>query len=568
MRSVIAHCREEFLKSNARERGNLRTPLTPLERIEMPSSVNFKPDIINPTALTTEILGWQQGDPRQQACVERTWNPGEILAWLIKGSIQQNIDAVKNCSELYGTLELSRFNETAIALTRPGEGLGTLQVYNRYCAPFATAVGMGLALLAASNVKALMSERFASWLRPEHWMPRNMAGKSAQPTEYDTWREAQEIHLSLDERRANRQYDDALSLTRKPNPDRPLADIEIARALVVHLSNTPQDTDLKSHRVTQLCALLAHGLGFSLDADYAKSIFLDTHPHTLIQHNDSFALLHALLAPDWEHDKEGAPTFSVHPVDVQLFDPEETTSDLLAPYRAIDDDSASPDSSATRAREIRESRERLTDKAALERVRSRVVTGIAASVRHECDRTPLGWRVTAKIELIIATSTDMTYGEMLERLGVAVMGDISVRGYWRWDGDPPDDEYGPAPASMPEHVAKWLVRVLASEPELPDMTDTQTSSLAASLTALARMDTPASLGVGSPEWNDLVKGVEIIGERHWYASFAQVCHAGRTGEVPPFDAPGGDDGNPPDQPGPWRKKPPRSSKSRHRRTQR
>jgi len=490
-----------------------------------------------------------------------------------KHDVVNAFEGLSNCSRTHPCNEVAIDASRNLARSKCDYGAASArdkyQTFRASLAAAAATVSAWFASLKRNHLPALI------WSPPrpselDRWRARvtlPMTEDALRSLELARWRAREEWNLSPAERRANLQYDDALSLTRSPKPDYPQSDIDIERALIVHLSNVPQDTDLKSLRVTQLCALLAHHLGFVLAADYAKSIHLDTHPHTLIQHDESFALLHALLAPDWGRDEEGAPTFSVHPVDVQLFDPEETTSDLLAPYGTIDD-SASPDSSAARAREIRESRERLTDKAALERVRSHVVTSIAESVRHEGDRTSLDWRVRAKFELIIAACSGMTYGDVLGRLGDAAMRDISVRGNWRWPDDPPDDEYGPAPASMPEHVAKWLVRVLASAPVLPDMTDTQASPRATGLMAFARMDTPASLVVGSPEWNDLVKGVEIIGERHWYASFATVCHAGRTGEVPRSDAPGSDDGNPPDQPGTWRKKPPRSSKSRHRRTQR
>lgn len=485
-------------------------------------------------------------------------------------------EGLSNCSQAHPcrvrTIDTSRNPELSKRNYRQASAWDKYQPFRASWAAVTAMVGAGLAVMTREHLLALIGgssrpSEVEQWRASENCMYTPIFEELSIALEWARRRADEEWNLPPAERRAYNQYYDALRLTSRSNPNYPQADCDIATALIVHLSNTPQDTDLKSVRVTRLCALLAHHLGFVLAADYAKSSHLDTHPNTLIQHDDSFALLHALLAPDWEHDKEGAPTFSVHPVDVQLFDPEETTSDLLAPYGTIDPDSGSPESIAVRARKIRESRERLTDKAALERVRSRVVTSIAASVRHECDRTSLDWRVRAKFELIIAACSGMTYGDMLGRLGDAAMRDISARGNWRWRDDPPDDEYGPAPASMPEHVAKWLVRVLASAPVLPDMTDTQASPRATGLMAFARMDTPASLVVGSPEWDELVKGVEIIGERHWYASLAEVCHAGRTGEVPRSDAPGSDDGNTPDQPGPWRKKPPRASKSRHKHAQ-
>ncbi|MGV4353102.1 hypothetical protein ACPWSP_18465 [Pandoraea pneumonica] len=340
-----------------------------------------------------------------------------------------------------------------------------------------------------------------------------------------------------------------------------MADIEIAKALIVHLSNTPQDTDVKSTRVTTLCALLAHGLGFVLADKYAASIHLDKHPHTLIQHDDSFAWLHALLVPDWKHDTPGDPTFSVHPVDPQLFDSNESTDDLVA-YQSPD---ASPQQTTEeRKTAIRDWRRRLTDRDALTRVRSRIVKLIANSVRDDCAHKPIDWRVKTKLALIYARTHGITCGDMLARLGEAVMRDISVYGTWQASDDRPRDEAASRPPSMPMNAAQWLVRVLAAERDAPG---TPASECQSGLMALARMDTPASVVVGSPSWANLVKGVEVMGERHWYASFDTVRLAGETGHIPPAEGAGGEDDNPPDPPGGGRKKPSRPSKSRHRRGQ-
>lgn len=488
-----------------------------------------------------------------------------------KHDVVNAFEGLSNCSRTHPCNKVAKDASRNLARSKCDYGAASArdkyQTFRGSLAAAAATVSAWFATLKRNHLPALI------WGPPrpselDRWRARvtlPMTEDALRASELARWRAREEWNLSPAERRANLQYDDALSLTRLPKPDYPQSDIDIARALIVHLSNLPQDTDLKSLRVTQLCALLAHSLGFDLAADYAKSIHLDTHAHTLIQHDDSFALLHALLAPDWENEKEGAPTFSVHPVDVQLFDPDETTSDLLAPYGMIDEDSASPDSSATRAREIRDSRERLTDTAALKRVRSRVVERIAASVCNDCSRVSIDWRLAAQLKLLVAKTNRMTYGDMLAGLGDLAMTHISVQGIWRWRDDPPCGENAPRQPSMPRQVAQWLVRVLAAQ---PDPSGLRTSDRQPSLMALARMDTPASVVIGSPQWTDLVKGVEIIGERHWYASFAEVCHAGRTEEVPRSDGPGRDDGSPPDQPGPWRKKPPRSSKSRHRRTQR
>lgn len=337
-----------------------------------------------------------------------------------------------------------------------------------------------------------------------------------------------EDQISPEELRANDQYDTARKLTAWRKPSLPQADADISRALIVHLANTPRASDLESWYVVALCGLLAHGLDFQLSHDDETNLRIIPHMPSLIQRDESFALLHDLLVPAWETDVEGAPTFSVHPVDVQLFDPEETTEDLEAPKETRDDESIPEKTLEARKQEIREARERMTDKAALGRVRARVVSLIAASVRNDCGMRA-DWRYLFNMQMSTASLYLETCGDIFERIGNNIMGNVSTRDLWKWTDAAPAGTHGPWPPSMPMPVAQWLARIMVLDDDVRSARGTPSSYQFA---ALARMDTPPSLVVGSLEWGDLVNGVRVMRNQHWRASFETVCLAGKTGRNP------------------------------------
>lgn len=460
---------------------------------------------------------------------------GHVLDVLRAGEFASNVAKVQNCSQTYGCCERTTINETAMVLTHCDEGpdyfraesyIHGINGFSEYWAPLVALVSTGLGWSA----QAALDKLFASWLHSSHWIPPTIGGAFPPPAN-DEASATTPSDISPDELRANQQYDAARELAAWRKPDLPQADADIARALIVHLANTPRASDMDSWHVIALCGLLAHGLDFQLSQADAQNLRIIPGMPSLIRRDDMFVLLHDVLVPEWETDDEGAPTFSVHPVDVQLFDPDETTDDLGedprgTPFRS------SPETIARRKREIREWRERITEVGATERVCSRVVSLIAASVRNDCGvRTD--WRYLFNMQMSIASVYLETCADVLERIGNSVMADVSPRDIWKWHDAAPIDTHGPRLPSMPMPVAQWLARVLIIE---AGVQTTPTVHSAFGFAAMARMDTPPALVIGSPAWSELVKGVEVMGNAHWRVSFDTVSRAGRTGENPVPDA--------------------------------
>ncbi len=456
---------------------------------------------------------------------------GQVLDVLRSGEFASNFAKVQNCSQTYGCCERTTINETAMVLTHCDEGpeyfraehyIHGINGFSEYWMPLAALVSTGLGW----SSRAALDKLFSPWLRSDNWVPSTLGG--AFPPPADDAAAKAPLDIPPEEWRANQQYDAARALTAWRKPELPQADADISRALIVHLSNTPRQSDPDSWHVVALCGLLAHGLDFHLNAAHVQNLRIIPAMPSLIRRDEMFALLHDLLVPAWETDVAGAPTFSVHPVDVQLFDPEETTGDLEALEEVCDDASVPKKSHDTRKQEIRENRERLTDVAALERVRARVVSLIAASVRNDCGMRA-DWRYLFNMQMSIASVYLDSCSSVLERIGNSVMADISTRDIWKWHDAPPAGTHGPWPPSMPMHVAQWLARVLITEAGIQA---TPTARSAYGFAAMARMDTPPALVIGSLEWSELVKGVEIMGNAHWRASFDTVSRAGRTGGNP------------------------------------
>lgn len=285
---------------------------------------------------------------------------------------------------------------------------------------------------------------------------------------------------------------------------RKFAELRIAESLILHLADAPQASLAQSDRVVGLCQLLAHGLGFRLSGAVRHALNLSDDRPSLIRDDAAFALLRERLEPDWRHDAEGSPTFSVHPVDVQLFDPLETTDDL--------------------SDDTRDARAMLTHPEALRRVRSRVVALFAASVRDDCGGDG-DWRNLAVRALNTAAERGMTCERVLNAIGVATRASISARFAWRWTDEPVPQAGDVRVPAIPMDVAPWIARVMlvAGRPGRAG----RRTPCPPRLAALARGDTPASLVIGSTDWMHLVDGIGALGRDHWHASYAQVREAGR-----------------------------------------
>ncbi|UVA78144.1 hypothetical protein [Pandoraea commovens] len=284
-------------------------------------------------------------------------------------------------------------------------------------------------------------------------------------------------------------------------PRRALAEMRIAEALLLHIADVPQSDYARSDRIAGLCQLMAHGLGFKLPKTVRDALHISDERQSLIRDDNAFALLKTQLEPDWRQDEAGSATFTVHPVDVQVFDPDETTDDL------------SP--------ETRNERRLLTNPVALRRVRARLVALFAASVREDCGGTG-DWRALALRALGVAAQHGMSCDNVLLAMGIATRSGISARFAWRWS-----DERGPRPGetlppTIPVDVAQWIGRVMIVAGN-PDANLPCPSRLA----ALVRGDTPPTLKIGSDEWVRLTDGIEALGRDHWHKSFAQVCNAAR-----------------------------------------
>ncbi|AJP58247.1 hypothetical protein UC34_17255 [Pandoraea vervacti] len=286
-------------------------------------------------------------------------------------------------------------------------------------------------------------------------------------------------------------------------PRRALAEMHIAEALLLHIADAPQSDLARSDRVSGLCQLMAHGLGFKLPKPMREALLITDERRSLIRDDSAFALLRDRLEPDWRHDAPGSPTFTVHPIDVQVFDPAETTDDLSA--------------------KTRNDRRLLTHPTALRRVRTRLTELFAASVRDDCGGTG-DWRELAQRAMAVAAQEGLTCRQVLDALGVATRAGISARYAWRWS-----DEPAPAPGetirpTIPLDVARWIARVMivAGRPE----SSAVNVPCPARLAALVRGDTPPSLKIGSPDWVRLVDGIGAMGRDHWHASLAQVSARG------------------------------------------
>ncbi|WP_156181677.1 hypothetical protein [Pandoraea apista] len=279
---------------------------------------------------------------------------------------------------------------------------------------------------------------------------------------------------------------------------RKLAERKIAEILVLHIADAPQTCIAQSDRVSSLCQLLAHGLGFKLPRTMREALRVDDARPSLIRYDDAFTLLRERLEPNWRDDLGGSPTFTVHPIDVQLFDPAETTGDLT--------------------KETRMARRQLTHPQALRRVRDRVVALMAASVKGDCGSTA-DWRDLGEFALVAAVQRGLPCERVLDALGIAVRAGVTARFAWRWTDDP---QTQPVASTIPVDVSRWLARVLmvAGKPEMREPCPPR-------LAALARGDTPASLMIGSRDWIHLVDGVRALGRDHWHADYAAVCEAGK-----------------------------------------
>lgn len=283
---------------------------------------------------------------------------------------------------------------------------------------------------------------------------------------------------------------------------RKLAEHLIAEALVLHIADTPQICVAQSDRIAMLCQLLAHGLGFKLPQAAHRALNLDEGRASLVRYDGAFALLRERLEPDWQNDIAGSPTFSVHPVDVQLFDPAETTDEL--------------------SEETQDVRRMLTHPDALRRVRSRVVALIAASVHEDCG-SGVDWRDIATMALGVAVQRGLTCERVHFAMGLAIRSEVSARFAWRWSDEPVAQPGQAVTPTIPMDVAQWVSRVLlvAGMPE-------RRTPCPPRLAALARGDTPPALVIGATDWMHLVDGIRALGRDHWRASYAQVCEAGRS----------------------------------------
>ncbi|ODP30930.1 hypothetical protein [Pandoraea sp. ISTKB] len=287
-------------------------------------------------------------------------------------------------------------------------------------------------------------------------------------------------------------------------PRHALAEMRIAEALLLHLADTPQSDLARSDRVAGLCQLMSHGLGFRLPRAMREALHICDERPSLIRDDNAFALLQSRLEPDWRRDEAGSPTFTVHPIDVQIFDPAETTDDLSA--------------------KTRHERRLLTDAKALRRVRARVVELFAASVRHDCGGTG-DWRHLSERALTAAAQHGMTCEQVLTALGVATRAGVSARYAWRWSDEPVPRPGETVRPTIALDVAKWIARIMivAGRPEATG----RDAQCPPRLAALVRGDTPPSLKIGSDDWMHLIDGIDVLRRDHWHTSFAQVCEAGK-----------------------------------------
>ena len=296
----------------------------------------------------------------------------------------------------------------------------------------------------------------------------------------------------------------AAAIAQKDGPVQPrrvLAEMRIAEALLLHIADSPQLNLARSDRVAALCQLMAHGLGFKLPRATREALNICDERTSLIRDDNAFALLKARLEPDWHHDTAGSPTFTVHPIDVQIFDPAETTDDLSA--------------------SARNDRRLLTHPKALLRVRTRVVGLIAASVSEDCGGIG-DWRRLAERAMAAAAQDGLTCDRVLSALGIATRSGITARYSWRWTDEPVPQPGEMLRPSIPLDVAQWIARVMVVAGR-PDAATPCPPRLA----ALVRGDTPPSLIIGSADWIHLADGIDALGHNHWHASFDQVRNAGR-----------------------------------------
>lgn len=282
---------------------------------------------------------------------------------------------------------------------------------------------------------------------------------------------------------------------------RELSEQRIAEALILHIADTPQTCMAQSDRVAALCQLLAHGLGFKLPRAMREALRVDDARPSLVRYDGAFTLLRERLEPDWRNDTADSPTFTVHPIDVQLFDPAETTDDL--------------------SKETRVARRMLTHPEALRHVRSRVVALIAASVREDCG-SAADWRDLGELALSAAAQRGLSCDRVLGAMGLAVRSGVSARFAWRWTDEPVVPPGQVMTSTIPAEVAQWLARVMLIAGKLEKRTPCPPR-----LEALARGDTPPSLVIGSTDWLDLVEGIRALGRKHWGATYAQVREAGK-----------------------------------------
>ncbi|WP_322880561.1 hypothetical protein [Pandoraea sputorum] len=284
-------------------------------------------------------------------------------------------------------------------------------------------------------------------------------------------------------------------------PRRALAEMRIAEALLLHIADAPQSDEARSDRIAGLCQLMAHGLGFKLPKTVRDALHISDERPSLIRDDNAFALLKTQLEPDWRQDEAGSATFTVHPIDVQVFDPDETTDDLSS--------------------KTRNERRLLTHPVALGRVRARLVALFAASVREDCGGTG-DWRALAQRALAVAAEHGMSCDKVLLAMGIATRSSISARFAWRWSDEPAPRPGETLRPTISLDVAQWIARVMIVAGN-PDANLPCPSRLA----ALVRGDTPPTLKIGSDDWVRLTDGIDALGRSHWHLSFVQVCNAAR-----------------------------------------
>lgn len=275
----------------------------------------------------------------------------------------------------------------------------------------------------------------------------------------------------------------------------------LARAVVVHIAEVdaqPRDAHIK---VYALSLRTASRLGFQLDPRLLlQAAGRPGTPALFIDAGDVEHLFRSLSCAPHTCDPT-AETFTVHPLDLGLFEPRRATAGAC-------DDALDPPA----------------DRASREALRGQLTAMLADAVCAE----PIflaRWCDEVAIWLDEPACAGFTCDRIFDVLGARAMDALAWR-FARCEASSPAMPVPPSSAAL-----RWVSQVMlcAATAVLPScgVGHHATRRLRAGIELLARTDTPGGLVFGSTDWCRLRNDLATLGDAHWDHAMTQVAREAR-----------------------------------------